>query len=69
MIQLDDKTKNGGITTEDENYSKIEIVHLQTRLQTKVTTLIVDRKLSLEIEVNPDETTGLATYSNSEATV
>ena len=53
----------------DENYSKIEIVHLQTRLQTKVTTLIVDRKLSLEIEVNPDETTGLATYSNSEATV
>jgi hypothetical protein len=53
----------------DENYSKIEIPHLQTPLQTKVTTLIVGRKLSLEIEVNPDETTGLATYSNSEATV
>jgi hypothetical protein len=53
----------------DEIYSKIEILHLQTPLQTKVTTLIVGRKLSLEIEVNPDETTGLATYSNSEATV
>jgi hypothetical protein len=43
----------------------IEIRHLQTPLQTKVTKLIVDRKLSLEIEVkydtkdNPDETIGI----------
>jgi hypothetical protein len=35
-----------------ENYSMIEILRLQSLLQTKVTTLIVDRKLSLESLLN-----------------
>ena len=41
----------------------------------KLSTIIQDRKFSLEIEVkddtrsNPSEATGLATYSNSESTV
>jgi two-component system, OmpR family, sensor histidine kinase VicK len=70
LIHLDDKTKMEELLQRmrgDENYSMIEILHLQTPLQTKVTTLIVDRKLSLKIEVkydtkdNPDETIG---YSN-----
>lgn len=49
----------------------MEILTLQTRL----TTLIVDRKYSLEVEVKDDtkdnssEAIGLATYSNSESTV
>ena len=57
-----------------ENYSKIEILRLQSPMQTKVTALIVDRKLSLEIVVkddtkdNPAETIGLTTCSISEAT-
>jgi hypothetical protein len=41
-------------------------------LQARLTTLIVDRKFSLEVEVKDDtkdnlhETIGIATYSNSE---
>jgi two-component system sensor histidine kinase VicK len=77
LIPLDDKTKTEELLQmmKDENYIKIEILRLQSPLQTKVTTLVVDRKLSLEVEGkddskdNPDETMGLATYSNSEATV
>jgi len=48
---------------------------LKESLQTRLTTLIVDRKLSLEVEVKDDtkdnssEAVGLATYSNSESTV
>jgi len=44
-------------------------------VQTRLTTLILDRKLSLEVEVEDDtkdnssEAVGLATYSNSESTV
>jgi hypothetical protein len=35
----------------DQNNSKIEMRHLHSHLQVKVTTLVVDRKFSLEVEV------------------
>ena len=44
-------------------------------MQTSLTTLVIDRKLSLEVEVKDDtkdnsyESVGLFTYSNSESTV
>ncbi len=53
----------------------IDFRPLKESLQTRLTTLIVDRKLSLEVEVKDDtkdnssEAVGLATYSNSESTV
>ena len=55
--------------------NKIKILELQALLQMKLSTVIQDRKFSLEIEVKDDtksdvsEATGLATYSNSESTV
>lgn len=48
---------------------------LQQSLQSRLTTLIVDGKFSLEVEVKDDtkdnsyDAVGLATYSNSESTV
>jgi two-component system sensor histidine kinase VicK len=53
----------------------IDFRPLKESLQTRLTTLIVDRKFSLEVEVKDDtrdnssEAVGLATYSNSESTV
>jgi hypothetical protein len=53
----------------------IDVRPLQQALQTRVTTLIADRKYSLEVEVkdgtkdNLHGAIGLATYSNSESTV
>ena len=53
----------------------VDVRGLQESLKSKLTTLIVDRKLSLEVEVKDDskdssyDAVGLATYSNSESTV
>ena len=55
--------------------NKIKVLELQAFLQMKLSTVIQDRKYSLEIEDKDDtksdisEATGLATYSNSESTV
>jgi hypothetical protein len=63
------------ISDELKTSEKIEFRNLRQSLQTRLTTLIVDRKLSLEVEVKDDtvesslEAVGLATYSNSESTV
>jgi hypothetical protein len=51
------------------------VKYLQGSLQTWLTTLVIDRKLSLEVEVKDDtkdnsyESVVLFTYSNSESTV
>src|SRR5207302_1750136 len=58
-----------------DEIQRIDFRTLKESLQTRLTTLIVDRKLSLEVEVKDDtkdnssEAVGLATYSNSESTV
>jgi len=58
-----------------KEYSQIDVQYLDKSLQTKVTTLIVDRELSLVVEMKDDrketsdEAMGLAMYSNSESTV
>ena len=55
--------------------NNIDVRDLQEPLKPKLTTLIVDRKFSLEVEVKDDlkdnsyDAIGLATYSNSEPTV
>ncbi|HZC20071.1 MAG TPA: HAMP domain-containing sensor histidine kinase, partial [Nitrososphaeraceae archaeon] len=54
---------------------RIDIRYIEPALQTKTTVLIIDRKLSLSVELKDDtkntsvEAIGLATYSNSTATV
>ena len=58
-----------------QSNTNIDVRTLQQTLQTRLTTLIVDRKFSLEVEVKDDTkdnlhgTIGIATYSNSESTV
>ena len=58
-----------------EQKHQIEIRNIESPLQTKVTTLLVDRKFSLNVELKDDtketsyEAIGLATYSNSKPTV
>ncbi len=54
---------------------KLKVIELQTFLQTKVWTLVVDKKLSLEVEIKDDtkgdshEAMGFAKYSNSQSVV
>jgi two-component system, OmpR family, sensor histidine kinase VicK len=54
---------------------RIDIRSIESALQTKTTVLIIDRKLSLSVELKDDtkntsvEAIGLATYSNSSPTV
>lgn len=51
-------------------YQSIEQRYLLKSIQTKLTTIVADRELSLVIEEKEDEDAiGLATYSNSESTV
>lgn len=51
-------------------YQHIQVHNLLKSLQTKLTTIVTDRELSLAIEEKEDEDSiGLATYSNSESTV
>jgi hypothetical protein len=53
-------------------YPPIEVRYLNKSIQTRLTTIVTDRELSLVIEDKENENKndlGLATYSNSEATV
>jgi hypothetical protein len=58
-----------------KSHTNIDVRPLPQTLQTRLTTLIADRKYSLEVEVKDDTkddfhgAIGLATYSNSESTV
>jgi two-component system sensor histidine kinase VicK len=53
-----------------KGYQHIELRYLLKSIQTKLTTIVSDRELSLVIEEKEDqEAIGLATYSNSESTV
>ncbi len=58
-----------------ERRKQIYIQYIRKPLQTNIITLIIDQAISLSIEINDDtketfeESTGLATYSNSESTV
>ncbi len=58
-----------------QNLSQVQVQFLPQSLNTKVTALVADNKFSLVVELNDDtkqtilESTGLATYSNSESTV
>jgi hypothetical protein len=53
-----------------DEYQIIEQRSLLKSRQTKLTTIVADRELSLVIEEKEDENAiGLATYSNSESTV
>ena len=60
---------------EEEENPEIDIRDIKKPLQTKLTTMIVNQKSSLTVELKDDsretsdEAMGLATYSNSEATV
>ena len=74
LTQIDDETK--GILDElVKSHTNIDVRPLPQTLQTRLTTLIADRKYSLEVEVKDDTkddfhgAIGLATYSNSESTV
>ena len=57
----------------DENQGIKVLYFLDSSLKTRLSTLVVDRKFSLEVELkddtkdNPYEAVGLATYSNSES--
>ena len=70
--------KDGLVTTEIEKLRRsletIDIQPLETALQTMLLVIVVDKRLSLSIELREDvedlyEAIGLATYSNSESTV
>jgi two-component system sensor histidine kinase VicK len=58
-----------------QKLGQIQVLFLPESLNTKVTALVEDSKYSLVVELNDDtkqttlESTGLATYSNSESTV
>lgn len=55
-----------------KEYPRIELRYLNKSIQTRLTTLVTDRELSLVIEERDDQEDidlGLATYSNSESTV
>jgi hypothetical protein len=58
-----------------KSHRNIDVRPFQQDLQTRVTTLITDRKYPLEVEVKDDTkdnlhwTIGLATYSDGESTV
>jgi hypothetical protein len=53
-----------------KGYPHINLRHLLKSIQTKLTTIIVDERLSLVLEEREsEEAIGLTTYSNSESTV
>ena len=72
LTPMDDRIKQRAQLFKEQN---IDIRYIEQILQTKVTILIVDRRLSLAAELKNDtkdnyyEATGLATYSNSESTI
>ena len=72
LTHMDDRIKQRAQLFKEQN---IDIRYIEQILQTKVTMLLVDRRLSLAAELKNDtkdnyyEATGLATYSNSESTI
>ena len=74
LTHLDNGTRRI-LNSLSQSNTNIDVRTLQQTLQTRFTTLIVDRKFSLEVEVKDDTkdnlhgTIGIATYSNSESTV
>jgi two-component system sensor histidine kinase VicK len=77
LVPLDNaRTEDRVQKLREEENSAIDIRDIKKPLQTKLTTMIVDQALSLTVELKDDtkeetseEAIGLATYSNSEATV
>ena len=73
LTPMDDKIVD--MISEPAEIGSVEIRNIEPVSQTKVTILIVDRKYSLSVELKDDsqnsslEAIGLATYSNSRATV
>ncbi|HEX5976546.1 MAG TPA: hypothetical protein VFY68_04680 [Nitrososphaeraceae archaeon] len=76
LIKIDNETMKD--IPKDLIKKKHDLINVNTirqPLRSKITTLIIDQSFSLTIEVNDDskdnfsESTGLATYSNSESTV
>jgi len=71
----DDKTREMTQKKFNEKNLKINMQYITRDLQTTMTTMVVDQAVCLSIEVNDEtkenfeDTTGLATYSNSESTV
>jgi two-component system, OmpR family, sensor histidine kinase VicK len=71
--------RDGSVTAETEklrrNWETMDIQPLQTALQTMLLVIVVDKTLSLAIELKDEmeedlyDAIGLATYSNSESTV
>jgi signal transduction histidine kinase len=75
MTPIDDRIKKIVENFEKQSQQKIEIKNIEPPLQTRISLLIVDRRYSLAIELKDDaketslEAMGMATYSNSKATV
>jgi two-component system, OmpR family, sensor histidine kinase VicK len=75
LLPYDDFVRNRIDKLRGESKSRIEIRNIEELLQTKVSVLIVDRASLLSAELKSDskessiEAIGLATYSNSKATV
>jgi two-component system, OmpR family, sensor histidine kinase VicK len=76
LIKIDDETmKDIPRDMIKKKHDLINVNFIRQSLRSKITTLIIDQSFSLTIEVNDDsknnfsESTGLATYSNSESTV
>jgi len=70
LTHLNNETKT--IVDRLKTNENVDVKYLHGSLQTWLTTLVIDRKLSLEVEVkddNKDKSVGLATYSNRESTV
>ena len=71
----DDGTKEISENKSKQQRKQIHTQHIRKPLQTNIITLIIDQAISLSIEINDDkkatfkESTGLATYSNSESNV
>jgi K+-sensing histidine kinase KdpD len=74
LTPMDDIIKKKAQKFKEQEH-QIDIRNIDSPLQTKVTTLLVDRKFSLTVELKDDtketsyEAIGLATYSNSKPTV
>jgi two-component system sensor histidine kinase VicK len=73
LIENDLYTKE--IMEQIKKLGQMQVLFLPESLNTRVTALVADKKYSLAVELNDDtkqtilESTGLATYSNSESTV
>lgn len=75
MVPIDDTVKDGIERLKEKLQQKIEIKNIEPSQRTRISLLITDRKHSLSVELKDDtkessiEAMGLATYSNSKATV